>query len=74
MVVHRQPTNDLGLNFLGLLLDGKSLLQLPGHKAEGLHNLYRTKISVAIELFVENNLAFALVGFFHFIELLANFC
>tara|TARA_E500000331_G_scaffold123546_1_gene121069 strand:- start:92 stop:307 length:216 start_codon:yes stop_codon:yes gene_type:complete len=67
MVEHKQLTNDLGLNSSELLLDGKFLLLPRGRKAAVLRILFQTKNSVAIELFVENNLAFALEGFFHFI-------
>jgi hypothetical protein len=50
-----------------LLLDGKFLPLPRGRKVALLSILFQTKNSVAIELFVENNLAFALEGFFHFI-------
>ena len=67
MAVHMQPTNHQGLDSLELSRDGKFLLLPLGHRAEELYILCKTKSSEAIELFVENNLALALVGFFHYI-------
>jgi hypothetical protein len=50
-----------------LWLDGKFLLLPQGRKAVAQRIHYQTKNSVTIKRFVENNLAFALVGFVHFI-------
>ncbi len=66
MVARKLQTNGLGLGSLELLPGEKFLLLPLGHKVEESRIRYQTKNFVAIELVVENNLAFALLGFFHF--------